>query len=169
MNEKPVPVDSITLLVNDLRRKFRFPLKSMTFYTHLLLSVVGGGGLGIWYVIIMSYHTGKWLLPNLSSALFTYFPAIVAIAVIELIQEKQPYMRSFGLFSAFCFLVLFLMSVLSDNIWQLAWSLSASVLAVLFWWGVSGEKSCFVDIVPENILPEDDQPLLKNKDQEWKS
>jgi hypothetical protein len=105
----------------------------------------------------------------ISAALFTYFPAVFAAALIDFTQEKQPYLRSFGLSAAGLFAGIFLLSVITSDWWQLFWAIVGSVLAVLFWWVASGEKDCFKDIDPDSAWGGDvTRELPKSDESGWK-
>ena len=144
-------INSVTLLCKDLKRKFLAPTKSFTFYTHLVLAIIAGGGLGIWDALYQSKHAATWNLLAISAALYTYFPAIVATALVEFTHEKQPYMRSFGLFSLAPFSLLFFLAITTEPEFRLAWAIFASIASILFWWVANGEKDFFRDV----LTPED--------------
>lgn len=159
-------VDSVGPLWADARRRFRAPLLSVTFYLHLVLGVVVCGGIGIWHGI----YVGNLELKAVSASLFTYFPAIVAAALVEFTQEKQLYLRSFGLLAAGVFLVVFFIAVGTSEKWQFFCSAVGAVLAVLFWWIAVGEKDCFRDIDRDASVGGDiHQPLLSSEDKDWKT
>lgn len=161
-------VDSISLLRNDLRRRLIAPVRSVTFYCHLLLGIVVGGGLGIWYTIGAFINNGKFDSATCATAIFTYYPALVAAALLEFIQEKQPYMRSFGILSMALFAVLFFSILLIPPWAQIALSIVASFLAILYWWIANGEKSFFRDVNPDNSIGDDvNNPLLESTDPDW--
>jgi hypothetical protein len=155
-------INSIELLVRDLRRRFWSPVRSVTFYAHLFVTVIFGGGLGIWYELYRCYHHDQWSKIPISAALFTYFPAVVAAAVVELIHEGQPYLRSFGYTMAALFLGIFAFAVTTSPSPQLFWAIIGSVLAVFFWWVTNGEKECFRDINPSAATPGPNVPMSGN-------
>lgn len=163
-------INSIQPLCMDLRRRFWSPTRSVTFYTHLFLAVAFGGGLGIWYQVgYLGLLRDQWELPAISAALFTYFPAIFAAALIDFTQEKQPYLRSFGLSAAGLFAAIFLLSVTTKGWPQFWWAIAGSFLAVLFWWVASGEKDCFKDIDPNSAWGGDVSRELPRADESgWK-
>jgi hypothetical protein len=163
--------NSIEPLCADLRRRIRAPIRSVTFYTHLLLAVMVGGGLGVWYeVFYRGVVLDKWNMHAISAALFTYFPPLVAAALIDFAHERQPYLRSFGLSAAGLFGIIFALAVMTSDIWSLRWSGLGSILAVLFWWVASGEKDCFKDIHPESATGGPvDRELPKSDQTGWKT
>jgi hypothetical protein len=133
--------ESIGLLRRDLARRFKTPYKSVTFYAHLSLAVVLGGGAGIWYAIFQNGLQTE----TLAAALLTYFPALVAAAIIDFTHEREPYLRSFGLIAAGIFLVIFLAAVTHPPFGQLLWAMAGTILSITFWWLANGEKECFKD------------------------
>ena len=153
------------LLGGDLRRRFNAPKWSVTFYAHLFLAVLLGGGAGIWYTLYESGFHSK----SLAGPLLTYFPALVAAALIDFTHEKQPYLRSFGLISGGVFLIIFFFAALSEANWKLVWALGGTLLSVFFWWVANGEKECFRDVQPDASTGGDiNTPLLKSTDSTWK-
>ena len=147
-------IDSWTALFRDLEHRFRAPVRSVTFFEHLFLAVVLGGGLGIWYeMVFKGCIKDEWCMKSITAALFTYFPAIVATALIDWTHENQPYRRSFGLIAAGGFALIFILAVTTSPLFQLFWAVIGTILAVLFWWLANGEKNCFRDINPEAATP----------------
>jgi hypothetical protein len=140
--------ESLGFLKQDLKRRLKTPIKSVTFYAHLFLAVLAGGGAGIWYTM---YQDG-FAMEKLAAALLTYFPALVAAAVIDFTHEEQPYLRSFGLLSGLVFFVIFMAAITraSTSHWQFFWAFVGTVFAILFWWFANGEKPCFKDVVAIN-------------------
>ena len=80
---------SIELLYRDTRRRLCAPVKSVTFYAHLLLAVLVCGGLGIWNTLYQCKLNSQWDTFTIAAALYTYFPAVAAAALIELTHERQ--------------------------------------------------------------------------------
>jgi hypothetical protein len=156
--------DSLSRLWGDITLRLRGPARSVTFYSHLIISVIVGGGLGVWhYLHAVSFGEEIFKASILSTALFTYFPSIVAAAYLETAQEKQPYWRAFGQLFAFVFLILFISCVSSTGRTQLAVSALATILAVFTWWIVNGQKDYFSDIAPESSVNNPtDTPLSSN-------
>src|SRR5882757_827962 len=134
---------SLMPLCRDVQRRFLTPIRSVTFYAHLVLAVLAGGGLGIWHTLYQSRLAGQWDVSAIASALYTYFPAIVAAALIDLTHERQPYLRSFGLLSATLFALLFFFATTTKANTQLYCALAGATLSVVFWWIANGEKDCF--------------------------
>jgi hypothetical protein len=162
-------IDSLAPLRADLYRRLWAPIKSVTFYLHLGVAVIIGGGLGIWYEVVFKGFIGNhWDKEAISAALFAYFPAIVSVAVIDFIHERQPYLRSFGLSVAVVFMVIFCLSVSTSSYAQLFWSILGSGLAMAFWWMANGEKDCFRDIDPNAATPDPSQEMSGN-DTGWKT
>lgn len=159
--------DSIKILWGDTRRRFRAPMRSVTFYAHLFLAVLIGGGLGIWNTLYQCKLTANWEAATIASALYTYFPAIVAAALIDLTHEKQPYLRSFGLLSATFFAVLFFFATTTSPEIRLRFALGGAILSVLFWWIANGEKDCFKDIDPNAATPDPKRDMIGD-DKGWK-
>jgi hypothetical protein len=158
---------STDLIGQDLTRRLRAPCKSLTFYAHLFLAVVLGGGAGIWFTI---YSSGLDV-DKVSAALLTYFPALVAAAVIDFTQEKQIYLRSFGLIAAGIFFIIFMAAATEPAGFRCFWGSLGALLGVLFWWVANGEKSWVIDVDAENATGGSiKKDLLKSKDdKEWKT
>ncbi len=133
--------ESMGLLGRDLKRRFETPIKSVTFYAHLALAVLLGGGAGIWY----SFFQNGLSIEPLAAALLTYFPALVAAAIIDFTHEEKAYLRSFGLIAAGVFLVIFLTAATRTPTWQLVWATGGTCLSIAFWWLANGEKGIFKD------------------------
>lgn len=144
----PTSDESAGLLCADLKRRLKTPIKSVTFYLHLFGAIIICGGAGIWY----TWYQDGFVVQKLSGALLTYFPALVAAAVIDFTHEDQPYLRSFGVLSGILFITLFLITVSRDSnsYCQFGLALVGTVLSILFWWFANGEKRCFKDVVPIN-------------------
>lgn len=154
--------ESVGFLKRDLKRRLKTPIKSVTFYAHLFVAVLAAGGAGIWYTM---YQDG-FGMEKLAASLLTYFPALVAAAVIDFTHEEQPYLRSFGLLSGLGFFVVFMAAVTraSTSHWQFCWALLGTLLGILFWWFANGEKRCFRDVVAINAAGGEkvDKPLPGN-------
>jgi hypothetical protein len=159
------PVDSIKPLLRDLKRRWNAPKRSVTFYKHLIVGVLVGGGAGIWFTLCKKGMD----TPEVAAALLTYFPPLVAAGVIEFTQERQPYLQSFGLIAAAFFLMLFLVAVFVPPAFQLLLALASAILSVLLWWVAVGEKDWVRDIRAEAATGGDvNQPLLKSDETNWK-
>jgi len=151
VNQNSATLYSLDLLWGDLKRKFVAPKKSLTFYASLVFAVITCGGAGIWKALFFqSTPEGTWDLIAIATALSTYYPAIVAPALIEFTHEDQPYLRSFGLLSLVPFGVLFALALMSEPRWGIGWAAAASTLAILFWWVANGEKDFFRDVVKQD-------------------
>ena len=162
-------MNSLTLLRQDLRRRFATPVGSVTFYLHLFLAVIVGGGFEVWYqVIYKGVIRNAWDCEAVSSALFSYFAAIVSVAIIDFVHEPQPYLRSFGLAAAGIFLVILFLALGTSPVPRLLWAGLGAVLAVLFWWAASGEKNCFKDINPSAATPEPSVKMAGDS-KDWKT
>jgi len=158
---------SIELLWRDARRRLWAPVKSVTFYAHLLLAVLVCGGLGIWNTLYQCKLNGQWDMLNIAAALYTYFPAIAAAALIELTHERQPYLRSFGLLSAAFFVGIFFFATTTQPETRAIWAGIGALLGVLFWWIANGEKACFKDIDPNAATPDPAKEELTGDSTGW--
>jgi hypothetical protein len=158
-------VKSIDVICGVLIRRMRAPGRSVTFYAHLFLAVLLGGGAGIWFTLLKSGFD----VDKLAAALLTYFPALVAAALIDLTQERQPYLRSFGLISAGGFLTIFVIGATRVHGAQCAWAFLGALLSVLFWWIANGDKTWVRDVAPDAATGGDvTKDLLKSEDEGWK-
>jgi peptidoglycan/LPS O-acetylase OafA/YrhL len=159
-------IHSIALIGPDLKRRLRAPCKSLTFYAHLFLAVLLGGGAGIWFTAFKSGLD----VDRLSAALLTYFPALVAAALIDFTHEKQPYLRSFGLIALCWFVAIFAIAATREHAEQFVWASLGAVCAVFFWWVANGEKPWVQDVEAENATGGNvTRQLLKSDDKDWKT
>ena len=160
--------DSFNPLCQDLVRRLNAPVKSITFYKHLFFLVLFCGGFGIWYTLLRDgLDFGK-----LTAALLTYFPAIVASAVIDLEHEEQKYLRSFGDLIGGFFLAVFILAIFSGPAWQLYWAFMGTFLSVFFWWFANGDNARFkdVNVTPINaVAGTTDKPLSGKRPKNWKT
>lgn len=158
-------INSLARLKIDIKERLTTPTRSITFYTYLILSVVGGGGLGVWYYLYsIAFQNEPYCNKVMSAALFTYFPSVVAAGFLETARERQPYWRSFGQLIGFIFAILFLLAVSFSGKTQLVTAALSSVLAVLFWWVANGDKDFFADISTESsVNAPTSMPLAKSK------
>lgn len=152
-------IGSLKLLPGDIWRRLQSPLFSVTFWTHLLISVVLAGGAGIWYTLIKIKLSGVWDMPAIAAALCTYFPAIVGAAFIEINAERQPYWRSFGVLIIGLFIFLFTMALMGVSDGSISWSVIGAIASLFFWWIANGEKDCFRDVHPDASTPSPDQEI----------
>ncbi|MCE9610334.1 MAG: hypothetical protein K8R23_09090 [Chthoniobacter sp.] len=150
---------SIDLLFRDTRRRLCAPVRSVTFYAHLLLAVLVCGGLGIWNALYQCKLMEQWDMFNIAASLYTYFPAVAAAALIELTHERQPYLRSFGLLSGALFVGIFFLATTTQPLTRLIFAGIGAVLSVFFWWIANGEKDCFKDIDPNAPTPDPNTEL----------
>jgi uncharacterized membrane protein len=165
-----IMTDSINLLRLELHRRFWTPMRSVTFHTHLLVSIVAGGGLGIWYSCWRIYCHESTDISEISSAAFTYFPAIVAPVLLDLSQEDEPFMRSFAWLAALAFFCLFFWCIhVPPGICQLFLAVICALLSILFWWVVNGDNERFKDLKkkPSEGGPLQ-TPLTNGNDTGWK-
>lgn len=159
---------SIDLLPGELVRRFKTPLKSVTFWMHLVVAVIGLGGAGFWYSMIECRLLGEWNLTSIAAALCTYFPAIAGAAYVDSSSEGQPYFRSFGILASAVFVILFFLSVLTIREVSVFLSGIGSVLSILFWWVVNADKSCFRDVDGDGSTPNPNRKLKGNRNG-WQS
>lgn len=158
---------SIGLLCSDTRRRLCAPVRSVTFYAHLLIAVLVCGGLGIWNTLYQCKLNSQWDLLNIAAALYTYFPAIAAAALIELTHERQPYLRSFGLISSVFFVCIFFFATTTQPNTRMIFAGIGALLSILFWWIANGEKDCFKDIDPNAATPDPEKEALKGDSTGW--
>jgi hypothetical protein len=141
--------DSLSVLLVDLKRRLKTTRLSTTFYTHLLFVVILGGSIGVWFPLLQ----GGWKMENIATTVLTYFPVIVAVALLEFIEEDQLYLRNFGLSSAFILGVIFLIAATrNDPDVKYYWALLGTVLSVVLWWIANGENPRFRDYDPNNAV-----------------
>ncbi|MBL9115292.1 MAG: hypothetical protein JNJ83_09835 [Verrucomicrobiaceae bacterium] len=139
------------------------PLKSVTFWMHLLVAVVGLGGAGIWYSLLEYRFSGEWSWPAVAAALCTYFPAVAGAAYVDSSSEGQPYFRSFGIIAFAVFVLLIGMSAFTIRDGSIVWGLVGSILSILFWWVVNADKACFRDVDGDGSTPNPNRKLKGTK------
>lgn len=154
---------SLDLLPGELKRRFKTPLKSVTFWAHLFVAVVGLGGAGIWYSLIECKLSGQWDMAAIAAALCTYFPAVAGAAYVDSSSEGQPYIRSFGIIAIAVFVILIFLSVFTIRDGSIIWGIIGTVLSILFWWVVNADKSCFRDVDGDGSTPNPNRKLKGNR------
>jgi len=160
MNEQ---IESVPLLPGELKRRFLKPLKSVTFYKHLIVSVIVFGGLGVCVAIWRSH----WSMVATSEALLCYFPALAGAAMLEFDAEDEPYLRSFGIIALLVFIVLLVLGFASSPTLQFCCSLLGTGLSILFWWVANGPNKHFDDVLKaKNALGGDTSGGLQKSSQE---
>jgi hypothetical protein len=133
--------------------RFLAPWCSVTFYAQLLLGIIGGAGLGIWYTIYHNRYLG-WDWDSMAVALFTYFPAIAAAAFIDFQQDKEKYWQQFGVAASVPFAVLFFVAAsLPGPGWRFTVAFMASILSIAFWCVANGENINYRDFDPNAPTP----------------
>jgi chromate transport protein ChrA len=152
------------LIWPELKRRFKAPYQSVTFYAHLFVGVIIFGGLGV-YIAIWRSH---WILEEISAALLGYFPALVGAALLEFDSEEQPYLRSFGFCALGFFSVLAALTVFNKCVLQLIFALLGTILGILFWWVANGNNPRFRDVKPNNAIGGDASGnLARSADTGW--
>jgi hypothetical protein len=154
---------SLDLLPGELKRRFLTPLKSVTFWAHLIVAVIGLGGAGIWYSLIECRITEHWSMSAIAAALCTYFPAVAGAAYVDSSSEGQPYFRSFGIIALAVFVILIFLSVFTIRDGSILWGTIGSILSILFWWVVNADKSCFRDVDGDGSTPNPNRRLKGNR------
>ena len=92
-------------------------------------------------------------MKQVATTILTYFPAIVAVALLEFVEEDQLYLRNFGISSALFLAVIFLVAATrTDSYMKYSWALVGSALSILLWWIANGENPRFRDYNPRNAL-----------------
>jgi hypothetical protein len=122
---------------------------------YLFLAVVVAGGLGVWVELKNVIIGGTNDYSNLLLAIYTYFPAIAAAPVLQLVLREEKYVRSFGLIIGSVLLILGVTTFPDTNSGPSLFLICvpASVVAVLFWWIANGTDPNFDDKVhPEDSL-----------------
>lgn len=153
---------SLDLLPGELKRRFKTPVKSVTFWAHLLVAVAGLGGAGIWYSLIVSSVDEESRWPNIAAALCTYFPAVAGAAFVDSSSDNQPYFRSFGIIAIAGFVLLIFFSAINIHEGSIGWGVMGSFLSILFWWVVNADKPCFRDVNSDAPTPDPGQSLNGN-------
>ena len=150
---------SLQALRYEIPSRLSAPWGSMTFWCHLVVGVVACGGLGIWNAIYQTQWNG-WRWEDIAAALYTYFPAIAATALLEFHSEEQEYWKSFGLFWIIPFVIIFFFASTVHPMWmRFVIAFGGTLLALLFWCVAIGANDCFRDLKPEAATPAPDAPL----------
>jgi len=157
--------NSLYALKKDLGQRFRYPLRSFTFYAQLGITVVGCGGAGIWYTI----YTDGLRVQSLAAALLTYFPPLVAASTVDFIQEKQkPYLRMFGFSVGVALAGIFLFAVCHSPELKLSCGLIGTLCSLIFWWLANGEKDWVKDNPANAATGGNVQDPLLGEETDWK-
>ena len=156
--------NSLSLLRADFNRRILAPVKSVTFYTHLICSVILGGGIGVIYTIYTCCVDDTWSLNTVSTSLLTYYPALVAASILELQQDNQPYRRNASLLFLFLFILVFLVAVCNPAPFgRFIIACIGTLFSILVWWFANGEKSYFYDIIPTDATQDPEHVELHGK------
>ena len=162
---------SIALVFEEFTRRFVAPRKSVTFYAHLMVGIIAGSGLGIWNALYQCKLLGHYDLLIIAASLYTYFPTIGVAVVFDLTHEKYRYMKSLGFILVAVFLFLFFLSTTTSPEWRCIWGILSSILAVVLWWLVNGDKPLYQDgMLPSDAVGgADDRPAAGEIPPGWKS
>lgn len=158
------PQKSMELIGPELVSRFWAPCKSVTFYAHLFFGVILCGGAGVF----MTFLKSPWHIEDTSAGLLGYFPALFGAAVLQFTAEDQPYLRFFGSIAFCVFAPVAFFAALTQHGWQLFWSLTGTVLSILFWWVANGLNEHFNDVEPQSALGGDPSGnLQESQDKAW--
>jgi len=141
---------SLKLIPFVLRHRFVTPFWSSTFYAHLIGGVILLGGSGVWFALIKSQRS----IEETTTALLGYFASLVGAALLEFSDDEQPFIRTFGIFSAIVLIYLALLLVaLLGAVGQLVVAIFGSILGLAYWWVANGLNRRFThDINPNSAI-----------------
>ena len=149
---------SFSLLFPELSRRWKTPLKHVSFWTYLLVAILGIGAVGFWVETVRFALAEKSEIDSILTALYTYFPAIAAGAGLQLFmdskREEMQYMRSFSILSIFIvgiFTVPYSTGI-AKSLWAAIWGGVGVVVSIWLWWMANGCNPSFLDIDPEDSL-----------------
>jgi len=145
--------NSVQAVRSQIIPRFKAPWGSVTFYLQLILGIIAGAGLGIWYPLWSHPVSGiNW--DDVATAILTYFPAIAAAGLVDFQQDDQKYWQRFGLIIAVLFVPLFLLAAsISSTGCRIFVALMLSFLSIAFWCCANGENPHYQDIDPEAPTP----------------
>jgi len=157
-------VNSFTHVAGILKDRFKKPVGQISFWSYLIVAVLGMGGLGIWHAI-REAAIGVQPLEAVSISIYTYFAALAGASIFQLILNDDKAVRAtfmllgsgLAVYAGFCFFFL-------DHNSDIAlWAGGLGfVISLLIWWAANGDNSCLYDnIDPTASLGGDDtaQPV----------
>lgn len=150
-------ITPMMLLQDELSKRWNTPLGHISFLTFLIVAIVGLGALGIWVEIIRAFSVSKYETDNILTAIYTYFPAIAAGSVLQMLMdaksEKQQFLRSFCVLSGFVVAVLTVPYINGlKSCWAYLFGIIGIFSSVWLWWIANGCNPSFLDIDPNDSL-----------------
>lgn len=128
------------------------PLLHFSFWVYLIGAVVLSGGIGIW-VEIARHMQGEENAAAISTALYTFYPALAVGAIAQLlIDEQNPkYVRSFAIASTLALVLVTLPRLLhfvDHECVAFLLGILGCIGATLLWWIANGGSQTFKDFPP---------------------
>lgn len=146
-------------LFTDLWQRFIKPFKYPTFVGYFLLIVVGVGAFGIFDPLVRNYYfhtlSEEEFVRTFSSAVYTYFVAIAATAVTDIVispHEKKSFSMAFLLGGAVV-IICALLSAGSAPKLAVVPSAIGYIVALLLWWLSNANNAHLHDYVPPPTAP----------------
>ncbi len=163
-------------LWRDIRRRFRRPVGSPSFWMFLIVGVIGFGGIAIWIEVLkFRFHLlGTTNADGLRTAINTYFPAIGCGAGLQIVtwEKDKPNLRACGMavwsfMSGACVVLLLLQA--NHPYWSGTIGTVCSVFALAMWWLANGDEDAFQETPPSNAPTGGsiDQPLAAGVKRTW--
>lgn len=147
--------NSFELLGDFLSERWRTPIGHVSFWTYLLIAIVGAGAVGVWVEIVRWMLSPKNEASGILTAIYTYFPAIAAGAALQLQMDAQDKpIRSFSIFCTALAGVLVLPHSLGlvESSGAFVIGLFGTGFAIWLWWIANGCNPSFLDSNPTDSL-----------------
>jgi len=145
------------------------PIGQVSFWSYLVVAVLGLGGLGVWHAFLQAYYFESAPKGDVAVSLYTYFAALAGASIVQLTLDEDKAVRAafqfFGfLLAGYGFVCFFFLNDGSDR--AVYMGLGGVFFAVVIWWVANGDNSCLQD----NIDPKDsiggDETLSPSGDDE---
>lgn len=151
-----VKVVSQNMLWNRFLRRLARSGRQVTFWVFAVVVIIGASGVGIWLEAYKEWQQPTLVHAGILTAVFTYFPAICAGAVMQIVFGNEPkQVRAIALAVAVATVAcVFLHSggALGHGLFDLAFGLIFCVVSWFCWWYANASDPIFMD---DDIRPED--------------
>lgn len=134
---------------DDLRRRWRQPLRHATYCFYFVSSVLFIGCLGIWLEFALLARSDWQDATNLKSAIATFFPALIGSTCLQLLlQQTLKALKAFSIaFMLFFFVIGAWLIADRDLPDWIAFSIgvASSVASLWYWWIANADNADFFD------------------------
>lgn len=143
--------NSWILLAKELWGRFARPWGQVSFVLYFLMAIIIGG-FGVWFTLVQGVlsNWGQDTLELFFRAVLTYFPAIGALACVQvaIMEDDHKYMRAFFMLLLIIFVILALISGLfysRNSELSFVLVLIGTFLALVSWWVVNSQEDRLMD------------------------